>query len=147
MRSFLLLLPLVLFSCENSQPEETKKDSPAVVRAVDTIATTVKKDTVTDSITKQPVQQADTLRGTVRFNLSYCGGAAPTMEVIEELKKYHALPSSVIILKKSGVRYVISTNENGEFAAALPEGWWSTAPRAMSPIRISPRTRCIASRA
>lgn len=120
---FLLLLPLFLFACESETSHAPVSDSgpKAVTQSDSTKATVALKDSLQDTIATKPIN-VPALSGDVFYNVSYCGGVAPSLETLEELKKYHALKSSVIVLKKDSMKYELKTDADGKFSMVLPEG-------------------------
>ncbi len=70
-----------------------------------------------------------TIKGKVFFTSDYCGGAAPSPEVLEKLKEEKIFATQMLYVKKwnenfqnEAVFKEITTNENGVFSVVLPKG-------------------------
>ncbi|MBX7241206.1 MAG: hypothetical protein K1X92_05600 [Bacteroidia bacterium] len=70
-----------------------------------------------------------TIKGKVLITQDYCGGAAPSPEVLQSLKTEQAYANQIICIKKwkedfsaEPVLQEITTNENGVFSTTLPIG-------------------------
>ena len=119
-----LVVGVVICSCN--------EDAEKVVDRIDTIVSLpIPLDTVnennfkTDSVFKDTLPSYPIVVGTVIFHYPYCGGAAPTEEVIAEMEKEHLLTNSVLKLKNNSGEYIINTNEKGNFSIAIPIGTYN----------------------
>ena len=70
------------------------------------------------------------IHGLVTETSSYCGGAQPSEELLEELRKPLAKANKLIYIKRGSannenakVMYTATTDEDGKFAISLPVGY------------------------
>lgn len=148
MKSLKILLPvlvLLFFSCNS----EKKKERPARIDSVisgmspkpDTSAA-AKAEIKKDSAANPPKQEQKTqvVTGTVYCLIPYCGGMRPSPEIVENTKKPHRFISSTFKLKNKSGSYTITTDKNGNFSAAIPDGeyeFWLTEKVDVSLYNVS----------
>ncbi|HET6990629.1 MAG TPA: hypothetical protein VFJ43_04860, partial [Bacteroidia bacterium] len=75
-----------------------------------------------DSVVKDTTPSAPIIKGTVLYNLPYCGGARPTQEILDELAQMKPLTKSTLKLKNKSGEYFITTDSKGKFSIAIPPG-------------------------
>lgn len=107
-----------------------------------TVATNHEKpsvDTDTDTDTEETVSTHDgepsgktyPVSGTVMRTAEYCGGAAPSQEMLDKLRTPHPFAGMKVHVRKGGTNKIgtavfatSTTNESGEFSFDLPPGTW-----------------------
>lgn len=96
----------------------------------------VKKNTTTNSVkgaeSTKAEQKKQRLSGKVTITYSYCGGAAPTEEMMTELAKPQPYVGKVFYVRKGNRNTLASkivthftTDSLGAFSVQLPAGTWS----------------------
>lgn len=119
---FVFLFPALLFACNDAPDKKSGGDTTAIVRDSVPAQTAVQPlDTAASSMKTDSVP-AESVIAVVYYNLSYCGGAAPSEEILKEKKKYHLLTSSSLLLKNKTVSKEVKTDANGTFTTDLPSG-------------------------
>ena len=70
-----------------------------------------------------------TIHGKLEQKLNYCGGAKPTQDILDDLKKPKACKNYKLFVKKNDINHQnmapidsVITNEKGEFQFTLPQG-------------------------
>ena len=70
-----------------------------------------------------------TINGKLEQKLTYCGGAKPTQDILDDLKKPKACKNYKLFIKKNDVNHQnmapidsVITNDKGEFTFYLPKG-------------------------
>lgn len=113
----LLLIPLLAAACH---PKPDKK----VTTADEVVNHTVLPE-------KRPTETAPTflVTGKVVYHGNYCGGAAPSREMMEEARKAKPLAGKKFYIRRGTFNDVnnklmdsVVTNENGNFSCTLPSG-------------------------
>lgn len=131
MKTLVFFSSLVLFvACGSADKTPSREDSMAAAMKIleDAIDETIHVPLDTDSVktstpTPQPPKEVVVNEGIVYYTLPYCGGARPSEEIIAEKKKSRLLTNSTLKLKnKSGVEYLVTTNDKGIFRSGIPAG-------------------------
>lgn len=118
-----LVVGVLFFSCNES---ELKVNDP-----IDSITNLpIPLDTLKENIFINDTVQFDTkplntiIEGKVIFHYPYCGGAAPTEEILAEVDQVYPLTFSTLKLKNNSGEYTITTDGNGNFSTNIPLGYY-----------------------
>ncbi|HLP10451.1 MAG TPA: hypothetical protein VK177_00870 [Flavobacteriales bacterium] len=128
---FVFIFLWVCVSC--SEKNEVTGSIPADSLANKADGVVVLKDTVHETVTQADSvvkDQGELCTITAVYNTSYCGGAVPPKELLDELAKHHALKNTSITLHVKGTirnadtRKVIKLDKQGKSSVNLKEGLW-----------------------
>lgn len=132
-KEFLLVsvLALVMGCTSDPKVDDHYNDS---IRAVDSIRK-IDSAMLTDSVSRAahadtvptdttPVEATYPTKFKILFTSSYCGGARPTDEIVEEKQRLKTLSSSSIKFKNhfTGKEYVLKTNAEGIAEGQMEQG-------------------------
>lgn len=118
---------IFLISCANDSTQDTPVDSQSVW---DSIQAPLKVDSPLAKIdssaldTTAPVINTFKAKFKAWYTTSYCGGAKPTEEIVQQHAALRLLTNSNLKLKNhfTGMVFTCSTNASGEAEVALEEG-------------------------
>lgn len=119
---FVFLFSALLLACNDAPDKKSGNDTTAVVHdSVPDVSAVQTPDTAI-SATKTDSVPVESVIAVVYYNLSYCGGAAPSEEVLKQTRQFHLLTSSTLLLKNKTVSKEVKTDANGTFTTDLPSG-------------------------
>lgn len=129
--SNVVILFLTCLSC--GEKKEVPGNTPTDSLAGKADGVVVLKDTIPETIPQVDsvvTYQGESCSITAVYNTSYCGGAAPPKELLDELAKHHALKNTSITLHVKGtIRnadtwQVVKLDKQGKSSVNLKEGLW-----------------------
>lgn len=130
----LLLVSVIAFAFGCSSDPKDDDHVTDSVRVVDSIrkldsavrADSVSRNTLVDSVPADTeiVEATYPAKFNIQYTSSYCGGARPTDEIVEEKQRLKTLSSSSIKFKNhfTGTEYVLKTNAQGIAEGQMEEG-------------------------
>lgn len=124
MRQVFILALLGVWMCSCNETAETTNDSlPSDMPRVDTVSV-LPKDTVAktaDTIPAEPVYKSSFK---IQFTRSYCGGARPTEQILDNYRTPIPLGASTLKFRNhfTGKEYFLHTGADGVASADMEEG-------------------------
>jgi hypothetical protein len=119
MKKIILISVISLFACSNQQKIVNEEIKKTVVQE--------KKETVSqkkDTIQKAEVKAVNVISGHAVFANSYCGGAAPSEEMMANSQREQPLTNTTVKLQniKTKKEYRITTDGKANFSAEIEPG-------------------------
>ena len=128
---FILAITIVFANCSNPQPETKVQTKDSITKApTDTVRKPTKSaDKITDK--SAPVKTTTTVNNStvhVVYKNDYCGGAAPSKEILDNFKTEYPLSNSTIMLQNTiagSQPFRVNTNNEGIISAPLDAGTYN----------------------
>lgn len=126
MRQTLIIIAAIflLASCSDRAVREQQTEEPVPETAEEQIA--VNEPEPSEEPDGETAQGDVRLSGTVLHTRSYCGGAPPPEELLEEFRKPLPYTEQSLVLKNraTGKSYTLTTKSDGTYSVVVPSGMY-----------------------
>ena len=123
-------MALVLISCGNQQVQNPTGQLPTQQLVInDTVKPPEKEKTIvadtSQQETKKPAVTVDTIK--VMYQISYCGGAAPSEEILKQYEAKYPLSSSTLLFESidKSKSFKVTTDKKGMIYETIKSGTYN----------------------